>query len=267
MRHLVTAWLCIAPAVSNVVLAEIVPAPGQLDSRVRSVAYDAAQVYRLRGVVGFEIDLEFDNGEVFEGLAGGDLAALGFVASGSHLFLKPKAARVATNLTVLTNHRAYHISYSAVRRSADWPNRNLIYAVRFEYPGEASPAQAAAVLATRLAEGALERPHNVAYAFCGRGSVKPTAVFDDGVRTTFQFPVRAELPVIFVRDAEGAESLVNLTVEKDGITVQRIAPAFVLRRGRLVGCVRNLAFEGAGTSLPSGTVSQGVTRETRGDAP
>ncbi len=46
------------------------------------------------------------------GLAAGDIEGLTFVAQGNHLFLKPKATGVVTNLTVLTSKRQYQFEYS-----------------------------------------------------------------------------------------------------------------------------------------------------------
>ena len=42
--------------------AETTPAKGSIDSRIRVAAYDSAEVYRLRGLVGYQIDLEFEPG-------------------------------------------------------------------------------------------------------------------------------------------------------------------------------------------------------------
>ena len=81
--------------------AESVPVRGIVDSRVRVAAYDGDEVYKLHGFVGYQIDLEFEPGETFTGLGAGDLEGLSFVGQDNHLFLKPKAAKVATNLTVL----------------------------------------------------------------------------------------------------------------------------------------------------------------------
>ena len=81
---------------------------------MRTAAYDGDQVYRLRGFVGYQIDLEFEAGETFVGLGAGDIEGLSYFGQDNHLFLKPKAAKVATNLTVLTNRRRYQIDYTAV---------------------------------------------------------------------------------------------------------------------------------------------------------
>src|ERR1700731_3591485 len=131
--------LLIGIAVS--VHAETVPSPGLLDARSRIAPYSAEEVYRLMGFVGFQTDLEFDAGETFVGLAAGDIEGISFVAQDNHLFLKPKAAKVGTNLTVLTSRRTYQLDYSASAQRPD-PTEAVIYALRFRYPAE--PAHEAA---------------------------------------------------------------------------------------------------------------------------
>ena len=63
-------WLLLGCCLSlPVSWAETVPTAGPVDARVRYATYDADEVYRLRGFVGYQIDLEFEAGEVFSGLA------------------------------------------------------------------------------------------------------------------------------------------------------------------------------------------------------
>ncbi len=97
-------------------LAETVPVRGLVDSRIRVAAYNAEEVYKLRGVVGYQIDLEFEPGETFTGLGAGDLEGLSFVGQDNHLCLKLRAAKVATNLTVLTSRRHYQFDYIALSK-------------------------------------------------------------------------------------------------------------------------------------------------------
>ena len=75
------------------------------DRRIRSLQYEPTQVFRIRGWVGYHIDLEFEPGESFLTLGGGDLEALSYGAFGNHLVIKPKAEIVHTNLTVITDRR------------------------------------------------------------------------------------------------------------------------------------------------------------------
>ena len=153
----VWALLCLTSS-----FAETVPARGVVDSRIRTAAYNGDEVYRLRGFVGYQIDLEFEPGETFTGLGAGDLEGLSFVGQDNHLFLKPKAARVATNLTVLTSRRHYQFDYTALaqRPAADDPD--VIYALRFTYPP--LPSQSAADAAAKRLDSQLESAGNRAAA-------------------------------------------------------------------------------------------------------
>src|SRR5882672_12927219 len=97
-------------------LAETVPTRGQVDARIRTTTYNADEVYKLHGVVGYAIELLFEEGESFSGTGGGDLAGVTIDAHGNSVLLKPKAALVATNLVVFTDRRAYRFDYSVSAR-------------------------------------------------------------------------------------------------------------------------------------------------------
>jgi type IV secretion system protein VirB9 len=246
--------------------ANWVPARGAVDSRIRVAPYSADQVYRLYGYVGFQVDIEFAPDESFVGLAAGDIEGISFQAKGNHLFLKPRVARVDTNLTVLTSRRQYEFEYSVLPGPPDPSLGEVIYALRFTYPEtkrQGVAAVAAREIAGALARASQNRPQNYDYWYCGRPELKPIAAWDDGVRTWMQFGARSELPAIFVENDDGTESLVNFSVSQGDIVVQRVAHRFVLRRGRLTGCIVNKAFTGGGERLKSHTVSPAVERLTR----
>ena len=230
------------------------------DRRLRVAAYAADRVYRLTAYVGYQIDLEFESGERFVGLGAGDLAGLRFAAQDNHLFLKPRAATIDTNLTVLTNRRSYQFEYSSSARRPDPARDEVVYALRFTYP---PPQVASAALERRLAAADPARPRNLAYAYRGSASLKPQAAWDDGVQTRLRFSARGELPAIFVRNDDGTESLVNFSIAGDELIVQRVAAQFVVRRGRLQGCILNQDFGGSGARLKSGTVAPTVERALR----
>jgi type IV secretion system protein VirB9 len=241
--------------------AESLPPKGIRDARVRVAEYHADEVYRLPAFVGYQVHLEFEPGEAFLGLGAGDLEGLSFVAAGHHLFLKPTAAAVATNLTVVTDRREYQFEYSVSPRRPNPQLEEVIYSLRFTYPPSGSP------LAPALAAGIEARPKNLEYGFCGARALQPSAAWDDGVQTTLTFPARADLPAVFVLNPDGTESLVNVTVEADRMRVHRVAERLILRRGRQAGCLVNRAFAGGGTRLESGTVAPQVIRRTREVAP
>lgn len=247
--------------------ADTVPAPGPADSRIRVAPYLADEVYRLRGFVGYQIDLEFAPGETFVGLGAGDIRSLTFAAEANHLFLKPRAPTVDTNLTVLTSRRAYHFDYTASAHHPQPGDAEVIYVVRFTYPPDTVPAPRAAEAIDRSLAAGPAAPRNLAYGYCGSPTLKPLAVTDDGVETHLVFGPRQELPAVFLANDDGSESLVNTTIEGADVIVHRVARRLVLRRGKLAGCIVNQAFSGGGARIGSGTVSPGVERITRGTEP
>jgi type IV secretion system protein VirB9 len=266
----VAAFAFLALLYSHYSGAETVPMKGIVDSRIRVAVYNGDEVYRLHGFVGYQIDLEFETGETFTGLGAGDLEGLSFVGQDNHLFLKPKAAKVATNLTVLTSRRHYQFDYIAhsQRPAADDPG--VIYALRFIYPPPAaqSAADAAAKrLDSQLERASTQRPQNIDYWYCGNAALRPVAASDDSVHTRLRFAANADLPAVFVRNDDASESLLNFSMDGGDVIVHRVAKRFILRRGKLTGCIVNQGFAGSGTRLDSGTVTPDVERRVQGGTP
>jgi len=250
--------------------AETVPTRGVADSRIRYAAYDGDQVYRVRGFVGYQIDFEFEAGESFVGLGAGDMEGISYFGTENHLFLKPKAAKVATNLTVLTNRRRYQLDYTAVVWRPGTEDPEVMFAVRFTYPATSARTQAeqaAERIDTALDRASAKRPRNIDYWYCGSPTLKPLSASDDGVHTRLRFAANAELPAIFVRNADATESLLNFSMDSGDVVVHRVARQFILRRGKLAGCIVNQGFTGAGLRLDSGTVTPDVQRTVPGVVP
>jgi type IV secretion system protein VirB9 len=241
-------------------LGEISPSPGLVDARIRSTPYIADEVYRLTGFVGYQTDLEFETGESFVGLGAGDIEGISFVAQDNHLFLKPKAAKVGTNLTILTSKRTYHVDYSASSHAPD-ATEAVTYVLRFSYPLVATSEADTTKKALEHAEAT--RPRNIDYWFCGSPSLQPVAASDDGVHTRLTFAAKAEQPAIFILNEDGTESLLNFSMEEGDVIVHRVARRLILRRGNLAGCVVNKGYVGGGERLKSNTVSDAVEREVR----
>jgi type IV secretion system protein VirB9 len=269
LRRFCTAALALTVLQHAGARAETIPSKGSVDARIRLATYDGNEVYKLRGFVGYQIDLEFEPGETFVGLGAGDLEGLSFVGQENHLFLKPKAAKVATNLTVLTSRRQYQIDYTALSQRPT-SDDDVIYALRFSYAPSATKAAADAAakrLDSQLKSGSSSRPRNIDYWYCGERALRPVAASDDGVHTRLTFSANADLPAVFVRNEDDSESLLNFSVDAGDVVIHRVAQRFILRRGKLTGCVVNLGFSGGGKRLESGTVAPDVERRVQGVLP
>jgi len=259
-----SALLAIGFALALTAGAETLPKSGAVDPRIRSVLYSPDEVYRLYGYVGFHLDLEFEADETFESLSGGDLDGLTYSAHGNVLTLKPKVAYTEMNLAVTTNKHRYYFEYSASARRPNPDIAPVMYAVRFSYPhpsGDGLTDEQRVQL--ELARARQSRPRNTDYWFCGDSSVKPTGASDDGIQTRLTFAARSELPALFVRNDDGTESLLNFSIEHGDVLIHRVAARFIVRRGRLTGCIVNKGFAGSGDRLKSGTVAPDVTRERK----
>ncbi len=249
--------------------AETLPTRGVVDARIRSAAYSADQVYRLDGFVGYHLDLEFEQDETFTGLSAGDPEALTYSAHDNVLTLRPRVELAQMNLTVTTTKRRYYFEYSVSAKHPNQATDEVMYAVRFTYPAPEgvhalTPEEQIELELARLAQ---TRPRNTDYWFCGNSAVKPVAASDDGVQTRLTFAANAELPAIFVRSDDGTESLLNFHMDAGDVVIHRVAGRFILRRGKLTGCVVNKGFAGSGLRLDSGTIAPEVIRERKGAAP
>ena len=247
-------------------LPETVPVRGVADGRIRTAVYNDNEVYRIQGYVGYEIDLQFEPGEAFVGIGAGDIEGLSFVAQDNHLFIKPKAAKVSTNLTVLTTRRPYQFAYTASSLRTDTHDPDVIFAVRFSYPPSNGDVVADGVNRMLEQPGA-GRVHNVDYWYCGSSSIQPIAASDDGIHTRLRFAAKAEQPAIFVANDDGSESLLNFSMDADDVVIHRVVRQLIIRRGRLTGRIVNKGFTGSGERLESGTVSPSVERVGEGRRP
>jgi type IV secretion system protein VirB9 len=247
-------------------LAETIPARGVTDSRIRTAAYDLNEVYRIQGYVGYEIDLQFEQGESFVGIGAGDIEALSFVSQDNHLFIKPTAARISTNLTVLTTRRPYQFAYTASSLHTGASDPDMIFALRFSYPPSHGDIVADGVN-RMLEQSGASRERNVDYWYCGSSTIQPTAASDDGIHTRLRFAAKAEQPAIFVQNDDGSESLLNFSMEAGEVVIHRVVRQLIIRRGRLTGKIVNKGFTGSGERLESGTVSPSVERVGEGRRP
>jgi type IV secretion system protein VirB9 len=262
-------WLFLALALSTcaTAYAEVLPVSGAGDARIRVAYYSPDQVYDLYAFVGYDIRLEFAQDERFVAVDAGDLDAITYSARGNVVSLKPRAVGAEMNLAISTTRHTYYFQYTTLAGRPDPATESVMYVVRFRYPPDQEDRRTgphvAAKIDAALVGASQDRSQNRNYWFCGAPSLKPTAAWDDGIHTHLTFAPRAELPAIFVGNADGSESLVNFTVESGDLVIHRVAGRFILRRGRLAACIVNKGFSGGSERLKTETVSPDVERETK----
>ncbi len=233
-----------------VVLAALAMGAFGADVRLRDVIYSADEVYRLPAYGGYDIDVEFEAGEHFLGMGTGDLQGLSFRAQENHLFIKPRAVDVHTDITVLTDRRVYHFDYVSIGSTPDETHADLVYALRFLYPpaprkqgvvgGHSVSGAARSSVASESAVNSVVG--NINYWFCGTPLLQPVAAWDDGMQTHLRFGLGQEIPVLSLSNDDGSESLVNFHVQGDEVVIHRLVHRLILRRGALRGCVVNKSY-------------------------
>jgi type IV secretion system protein VirB9 len=209
------------------------------DPRIQSIPYDPNRIVLLRGTLGYQFMLQFDQGEKIETVSIGDALAWQVTPNrkANVLFIKP-VLRSATNLTVLTDQRRYAFELQVAPQKSELP---VLYIAQIVYP---APAQALPVAPPPEAEPVAA---NSAYLMSGPEGQRPLRVFDDGRMTYFEWAPAQPLPAIFAVSS-GGESLVNYVVRGRYVVVDEVAAGFVLRNGKDVVKIVNQAAASAGRS-------------------
>jgi type IV secretion system protein VirB9 len=207
---MLAALIALAPAG---LAAQVRPTPGSGDPRIQTVLYDADQVVQLQGTPGFQIDVEFASDEAIENVAVGDSAAWQVTPNrrGDHLFVKPLASGVTTNMTVVTSARTYFFELAPLSGG------EMAYTVRFRYPS----AQAGADDTPSAVEGR--------YRLSGAHALRPSRIADDGVHTYIEWPREASLPAVYALNNLGQETLVNGGMREGLFVIDGISQRLVFR--------------------------------------
>lgn len=225
MKHtlLASAALAIGLAMAPAAFAEVVPAAGRHDNRVRNATYVDGQVYRVNVGMMRVTSIEFGPGEEIVSIVAGDTAGFNFdgVPGGRAVVVKPTVAGGSTNMTVFTNRRAYYLDLHEAGRRAD-------YVVRFGGGVSATGRAAAAQMPIKQVQRTAPYSH---YGVSAKNDVTPLQVWDDGAFTYFRFRRAGQMPAIF-KTSNGQERTVNSETTSDGtVRVSGVSPYWVLRVG------------------------------------
>lgn len=256
------------------------PKGGKFDYRVKDVNYNPNDVVKLVSHFGYQIDIVFAEGETVlkKGIYVGDSGAWKVATLNNHLFVKPMDEGGDTNMTVLTDRRAYSFVLSSHWSKEEEKSNDMYFQVNFKYPQEEAERLARDAARIKSAEIAAENKRrldekmaktesvkNWDYWVQGSKSLSPDAAYDDGRFTYLTFKGNRDIPAIFVVNEDGSESLINRHVEGDVVVVQTLAKKFVLRKGKSVACVFNKKFDPVGNSNGAGTTVPGVERVIKGE--
>jgi type IV secretion system protein VirB9 len=235
-------------------LAAVDPQPGGGDPRLQVVHYVPDEVVEVHAAVGFVTTIEFAEGERMQNIAIG--ASVGWQVTpnkrGDWLFVKPSLKHRRTNMTVITNLRRYDFELSAPEKTSRGEPADPVFDIRFIYPApEVRETVMLKVAPPETREPAPPQPSNTRYTYQGSRELIPARVFDDGQFTYFQFSKDQDLPAIYVVGADRKESVMNFSVQRGFVVIDKVAPAFVLRRGPLETRIFNDAFKGPPVTLDS----------------
>lgn len=225
----ILAALCAAPAIAG-------------DPRIRTVTYAPERVIPLVGHYGYQIAVEFPEGERIENVAIGD--SLGWQVTpnkrGDVLFLKPVDLGDPTNLTVMTETRRYSFELDARLRKEETPLSEITYVLRIRLP-KADYVEPEPALDTPVSS-IESRDLNTAYTYSGSPANLPSRVYDDGASTSFEWPKGAQAPAIFVAGPDGKDVIINFSYAGERILVHEVAEKFVLRNGSQVTYLYNEGY-------------------------
>ena len=218
-------------------------------------------------------------------------------SGGNQIFVRPRDAARKNNIEIRTDKRDYSIEFDVLADQAPSTGAKAsfipaFYRVTFEYdkpvPVSVTPlsperaeamaklqAALSATTAPAVSRSALLSPQarlldepvgvvrNANYSkqvLPNGADAEPSAVFDDGRFTYFEFVGAREIPAVFAHSSDGEPARVNWHMQAPFLVVQQIAKKFTLRIGGAVVGIFNNAYDATGIETPNSTVSEDIER-------
>lgn len=255
------------------------------DTHIQSINYQE-NVFTFYSAEGIATTVEFDKKEIIKDFVMGDSQAWSVAKNGNLLVLKPRAKKGSTNLTVYTDKRAYLFWVEMLAKNTP----KVVYWLKVRSPeqeaynkaiktGDKSPEMIEAELEAKriedrkielenikndLKNSKNEHPKNKDYTIVGAKELEPIAAEDDGEQTYLTFSAKNPLPVAFIIEPDGTESIVDSHMEGNEMVLHRVVDKIILRRGNLVAGITNKNVNRNGMPSPTGTVSDKVERVIKG---
>ena len=224
------------------------PIRAYADGRIRTLAYDEHEVFRLEACPNFQTMISFGQNEHVENAGLGDASAWQVLPNkrGDLVFVKPLVPKSFSNMTIVTDKHTYEFELRTASE-AECRRGLVIYHLSFSYPSPPS------VVPTKpKAQDLIPERHNIAYTYSGARELVPFRIFDDGKSTYLKFNDQVSTPAIYVIGADNTESLINYATQGDYFVLDQVARALVLRRGNLVTTIYNEGYvvQGLDTESP-----------------
>lgn len=167
-------------------LAYALDKPVAIDTRIKTLIYSENEVFRVVVNYGYQTNIEFAENEEIQTISVGNNFAWQLTPVGRRLFIKPLEDNILTNMTILTNKRAYQFEIQS-KNLTNTLDEELVFVLRFFYPEEDIDSQRPIVKAIVSEPVPVIKPYNFNYSFAGDASFRPLKVFDDGRNTFFKF--------------------------------------------------------------------------------
>ena len=133
VKLITTFFLLIISTISFSVRAFEEDIPITRDSRIKTYIYNPNEVYMLVLHQGYQSHIEFSQGELIDTISLGDSYAWKITPLGHRLFIRPLENNIKTNMTIITNRRAYQ--FDLISKEMEQGKENeLVYQIKFFYP-------------------------------------------------------------------------------------------------------------------------------------
>jgi type IV secretion system protein VirB9 len=229
------------------------------DNRVQTIAYNPEDVFRINSKIGVSTLIQLESDEKLEGNAGlgiGDAQAWSLAVRGNNIFLKPTAKQADTNMVLVTNKRTYAFLLTTQKKDSKYHDS---YIVKFSYPDtELAKLKAQEKQRNKVKELAqqynLSNTKTLNYDYWGYGDLDlmPSAAWDDGQFTYFEYNTRGELPTVF-KVTDNGEAIVNSHMQGNLLVLHDTSSYFVVRLGNKVLGVDNNSYTTQDNSVRTGT--------------
>lgn len=246
-------------------------APITTDSRIRTLVYNANEVYELKFYYNYQSFIEFSQDEEIEMISIGESFAWRLTPAGKRLFIRPLEIAAHTNMTIITNKRTYHFDIRSDEFNGK-ADEDLVYTVRFFYPqinqplpippqlvvrnvaAPAYPEPVASLVKTPIPGVDVSDPLpsvieknpdnnvlNFDYSLAGKSDdIVPLKVYDDGKETFFQFANdNLVVPTISIVDPNGNETPLKYLLKDNYVSVPVVGIQYTLRLAESLLCIYN----------------------------